>query len=134
MKFLCFLILVFVSGSLFGQKKGKAPANDTIYDQAQVQEGAEFPGGMSGLQEFLAKNVKYPEDCAVEGTQGKVYVEFVIEKNGKISNVKIKRGVYPSLDKESMRVIGLMPKWKPAKNRGQKVRTKYICPINYIIN
>jgi TonB family protein len=127
------LAFIFMSLSVVGQKKGKIPVNDTIYEQPEVEEGAEFPGGQDGLVDFLAKNIKYPIECSSAGIQGKVYIEFIIEKNGKVTNVKIKREIHPLLDKEATRVVTLMPKWKPARKRSQKARSKYILPINYKI-
>lgn len=104
---------------------------DSIYKQEVVDEPAEFPGGMSAMRTFVVNNLKYPSDAMQKNIQGKVFIEFVIEKNGKLSNIKVRRGVYESLDKEAVRVIQIMPDWKPAQHQGQVVRQLYIFPFNF---
>ena len=88
---------------------------------------ATFPGGNMKLPAFIKENLKYPEDA--DGAHGRVIVNFVVEEDGSISDIKVVRGVHPSLDAEAVRVVKLMPKWKPAENRGKPVRTKYMLPI-----
>lgn len=94
-----------------------------------VENMPEFPGG--NVQKWIAKNVKYPVLAQENGIQGKVFVQFVIEKDGGITDVKVLRGVDASLDKEAVRVIQSMPKWKPGKQRGKAVRVSYTLPINF---
>ena len=78
----------------------------------------EFPnGGLQGLMQFLSKNIKYPTIAQENGTQGRVTVQFVVNKDGSIVDAKVIRGVDPYLDKEALRVIGAMPKWKPGMQR-----------------
>lgn len=92
----------------------------------------EFPdGGMSALMEYLSKNIKYPEAAMKKGTQGRVTVQFVVEKDGSITNVKILRGIDPELDKEAIRVISAMPKWKPGTQRGEAVRVRFTVPVMF---
>ena len=88
-----------------------------------------FPGG--DPVRWINKNVKYPVIAQENGIQGKVFVQFVIEKDGSITNVKVLRGVDASLDKEAVRVVQSMPKWKPGKQRGKPVRVSYNVPINF---
>ena len=88
-----------------------------------------FPGG--NVQKWISKNVKYPVLAMENGIQGKVYIQFVIEKDGSITDVKVVRGVDASLDKEAVRVVKAMPKWKPGKQRGKPVRVSYTLPINF---
>ena len=88
-----------------------------------------FPGG--NVQKWIAKNVKYPVLAMENGIQGKVYIQFVIERDGSITDVKVLRGVDASLDKEAVRVVKAMPKWKPGKQRGKPVRVSYTLPINF---
>lgn len=96
-----------------------------------VEEEAGFPGN---VQEWIAKNIKYPESAIELGDQGRVFVQFVVEKNGDVSNVVILRGVSDDLDKEAKRVVKNMPNWKPAKNNGKSVRTYVRLPINFELN
>jgi protein TonB len=91
----------------------------------------EFPGGALELQKWIARAVKYPVIAQENGITGRVYVGFVVNKVGAIENVKIMRGVDPSLDKEAVRVINKMPKWKPGKQRGKAVKVSYTVPINF---
>ena len=96
-----------------------------------VEEMPEFPGGEQALREFIAKNVEYPKVAQEKGIQGKVYVTFVVTKDGSIANATIARGVDPSLDTEALRVVNGLPKWKPGKQRGQFVNVSYTVPINF---
>lgn len=94
-----------------------------------VEDMPMFPGG--NVQKWIAKNVKYPVLAMENGIQGKVYIKFVIERDGSITDVKVLRGVDASLDKEAVRVVKAMPKWKPGKQRGKPVRVSYTLPINF---
>lgn len=95
-----------------------------------VEKMPEFPeGGMAGLMQYLNKNIRYPEAAKKAGVQGRVTVQFVVEKDGSISNVSTLRGMEPDLDKEAIRVISEMPKWKPGTQRGEPVRVRYTVPV-----
>jgi protein TonB len=96
-----------------------------------VEEMPEFPGGDAALRNYLATNVKYPTIAQENGIQGKVYVNFVVGKDGSITMAKIARPVDPSLDKEALRVVNCLPKWKPGKQGGKPVRVSYTVPINF---
>ncbi|MBC7485178.1 MAG: energy transducer TonB [Cytophagaceae bacterium] len=96
-----------------------------------VGEWPEFPGGKGELNKFLSKNVVYPRDAEKKGLFGKVIVSFTVEKTGEIIDVKILKGVSESLDKEAIRVVKLMPKWKAGKNNGVPVNVKFKVDINY---
>lgn len=98
-----------------------------------VEEMPEFPGGEQALNKFLHENVQYPVIAQENGIQGRVYVKFVVNTDGSITNVEIARGVDPSLDKEALRVVRDMPKWKPGKQRGKSVRVSYTVPINFVL-
>lgn len=88
-------------------------------------------GGMSGLMEYLNKNIQYPADAHAKGLQGRVTIQFVVEKDGSITGAKVLRSVDPSLDKEAIRVASAMPKWKPGMQRGKAVRVKYTVPVMF---
>ena len=96
-----------------------------------VEEMPEFPGGMGECMKFLAKNIKYPTIAQENGVQGRVIVQFVVNRDGSIVDPVVMRGVDPHLDKEALRVIGMMPKWKPGKQRGKEVRVKYTVPVMF---
>ena len=96
-----------------------------------VEEMPEFPGGMGEAMKFLAKNIKYPVSAQQAKIEGRVIVQFVVERDGSISDVHTLRGVNPDLDAEAIRVVSLMPKWKPGKQRGKAVAVKYTMPIMF---
>ena len=96
-----------------------------------VEEMPEFPGGMGECMKFLGKNIKYPTISQENGVQGRVIVQFVVNRDGSIVDPVVVRGVDPYLDKEALRVISMMPKWKPCKQRGKAVRVKYTVPVMF---
>ena len=96
-----------------------------------VEEMPEFPGGMGEAMKFLAKNIKYPVAAQQAKIEGRVIVQFVVERDGSISDIHALRGVNPDLDAEAIRVVSLMPKWKPGKQRGKAVAVKYTMPIMF---
>ncbi len=98
-----------------------------------VEEMPEFPGGETALHQYIAKSIKYPVIAQENGIQGRVYVSFVINSKGEVTDIKIARGVDPALDKEAMRVISKMPKWKPGKQRGKAVKVSFTVPINFVL-
>ena len=106
------------------------PEEQTIFEV--VEQMPEFPnGGMAGLLQHLSKNIKYPTISQENGTQGRVTVQFVVNRDGSIVDAKVLRGVDPYLDKEAIRVISSMPKWKPGMQRGKAVRVKYTVPVMF---
>ena len=106
------------------------PEEQTIFEA--VEQMPEFPnGGMAGLMQYLSKNIKYPTIAQENGTQGRVTVQFVVNRDGSIVDAKVLRGVDPYLDKEAIRVISSMPKWKPGMQRGKAVRVKYTVPVMF---
>ncbi|MEQ9230469.1 MAG: energy transducer TonB [Cyclobacteriaceae bacterium] len=96
-----------------------------------VEEMPSFPGGWSEFNKFIAKNVKYPRHAINIGMEGTVYVEFVIEKDGSITDLKVVKGVGAGLDEESIRVMNLVPNFLPGKQRGVPVRVKKVLPIKF---
>ena len=96
-----------------------------------VESQPEFPGGMGELMRFLQKNLRYPAAARQARVQGKVIVEFLVGTDGSISDIKVKHSVCPELDAEAMRVIGLMPKWRPGEQRGKAVSVRYEMPIEF---
>ena len=96
-----------------------------------VEQMPMYPGGYGALMGYLRDNIHYPTVAAENGVQGRVVVGFVVERDGSITDVKILRGVDPSLDREAMRVVKNMPKWTPGKQNGSAVRVKYQVPVSF---
>ena len=109
----------------------KEPEKDDAAIFFAPEEMPLFPGGDQALLNFLSQNIKYPTIAAENGVFGKVTVNFVVNKDGSITDAKILRGVDPALDKEAMRVVCSMPKWKPGKQSGKPVRVSFSVPINF---
>lgn len=93
-----------------------------------------FPGGAAAMQRWIAENVEYPQVAREMGDQGLVYVSFIVEGDGSISDIKISRGVSEELDKEAKRVIRRMPNWTPAENQGKAVKTRCSLPIRFVLD
>jgi len=98
-----------------------------------VEKMPEFPGGTEQLFRYLGKNIEYPPMAKDAGIKGKVYVTFVVDKDGSIKDVKVLRGIGGGCDEEAIRVVKGMPKWNPGKQRGKAVRVQYNLPINFIL-
>lgn len=98
-----------------------------------VENMPEFPGGELALRKFIANAIKYPVIAQENGIQGKVYVNFVVDKDGSVTQARIARGVDSSLDKEALRVVNSLPKWKPGMQRGKPVRVSYTVPISFVL-
>ena len=116
----------------------KAPQHKTTSEPQNTEEVfmvvenmPEFPGGLNACLKFLADHVAYPKEAAEKKIQGRVIVQFVVMKDGSIANARVIRSVDPLLDAEALRVIGLMPKWKPGTQRGQAVNVKFTMPITF---
>lgn len=111
------------------QENTQDASDDTVYEMAEQM--AEFPGGTNAMMKFLQKKLRYPNSASENGIEGRVAVSFVVEKDGSISSATVVKGVNPALDKEALRVVLSMPKWKPAKQAGKNVRFKYTVPITF---
>lgn len=96
-----------------------------------VENMPEFPGGMAELMKYLQKNIKYPTISQENGVQGRVIVQFVVNRDGSIVDPVVLRSVDPYLDKEALRVVSTMPKWKPGEQRGKPVRVKFTLPVQF---
>ena len=102
---------------------------DNVFDE--VDEMPQFPGGMAGMMQYLSQNIRYPQDAREAGAQGRVIVSFIVEKDGSISNARVAKSTYSSLDEEALRVVSAMPNWMPGKQDGQAVRVKYSVPVSF---
>lgn len=110
---------------------GKEPEKEETHTFVDIQ--AEFPGGYQEMARFIAKNTKYPQEDIEMGNEGKVYLRFVVGKDGDIEDVRVTRGVEFSekMNKEAMRVVKSMPKWKPGEINGKAVRSYFDLPVNF---
>jgi periplasmic protein TonB len=111
------------------EEKVVEPEEPKVY--TYVDEPAEFPGGTAALKRYLAENMKYPQTAVELGLEGKCYLQFVVSASGNISNVTVQRGVpdCPECDKEAVRVVKSMPKWRPGKNGGKEVHSTFNLPV-----
>ena len=133
---LCLALLS--AGNIWG---AKPVVTDASADAAQADEVLEvsekmpqFPGGQSGLYRYLSENVRYPYYAEQKRIQGKVIVQFVVDKDGSVTDVKIEKSVHKSLDKEAVRVVKKMPKWIPGEQDGKPVRVLYHMPVNFSLH
>lgn len=104
---------------------------DAAFNMAMVDVRPEFPGGDMAMFKYLMENITYPEDAVKDSIQGRVNVSFVVTANGSIDDIEIRRSISPSLDKEAIRVVKSMPKWRPGEKGGKKVSCQYMLPITF---
>lgn len=124
-----------ISGSIFAQEQENS-AKDKVkagFGVSVVQVQPEFPGGSDSLQSFLKNNLTYPEQAKQERIQGRVYIGFLVDRKGKIKDAKVLSSVHDILDNEAMRVVKLMPGWKPGTAGGSPVDVQYILPVDFIL-
>ncbi len=130
------LILLMLLISVHFTYAYETPTDSTkkamVYDMPEQMP--EYPGGADALDDFLKANIKYPADAKAAKATGKVYVQFIVEKDGTVSEAKIRRGAHKSLDAEALRIVELMPNWKPGSMRGKKVRVRYTLPITFSLS
>ena len=122
---LMMLVLLFSFMTSTAQTK----KNNMVYDVVEVMP--QFPGGQIAMLKYIMENIKYPKQIMEEGIQGRVTVSFIVEKDGRVSNVRLLRSVQPSLDKEAIRVVKSMPKWTPGKQNGKPVRVRFNLPVMF---
>ena len=126
--------LLFLSAFLFALSFGAFAQEEVKVEEevfVVVEEQAEFPGGLDSMYAYIVKNLKYPEAAKEKGIEGRVFVSFIIEKDGSISNVKILRGIGGGCDEAAVEMIKNMPKWKPGTQRGKPVRVQFNLPIKF---
>jgi len=129
---LMFLVVVLFSAGTWQVKAQENKSKDGVY--TEVEEMPEYPGGINALMSEIASGIKYPDEAKKNGIQGKVFVSFVVDEQGKVTNAKIERGVNPALDAESLRVVNGLKTWKPGKEKGEAVKVAYTIPINYTLD
>ena len=144
-----FILPTTIPNKFYGINKGNGKIKQHFYNPMQKEQQPdsaksnevmefyvpevmpEFPGGKKALYKFLSDNIKYPESAKKKKIQGTVWVSFIIEKDGSISHIKVEHGISPELDKEAIRVIKSMPRWKPATLRGKPVRIVSLLPVKF---
>lgn len=114
-----------------GDLIGETPTDEVF---TVVEKMPEFPGGEKALMDFLAKNIRYPETAKDLGIQGTVYISFVVDTYGNITQVETLRGIGGGCDEEAARVVGKMPRWSPGKQGGRAVKVQYRLPIRFALN
>ena len=133
-KLILFISLVLMSWAS-GMAQNPVSNGGNISESEPVMEKpeklAQFPGGMDAYVRFLSSNLQYPEKARHEGVQGKVVLQFIVDKNGYIRNIKVLKSLSPECDKEAIRMVKAMPRWFAAENGGQKVNCLYTCPITF---
>lgn len=122
---LMMLVLLFSFMTSTAQTK----KNNMVYDVVEVMP--QYPGGQIAMLKYLMENIKYPKQIMEEGIQGRVTVSFIVEKDGRVSNVRLLRSVQSALDKEAIRVVKSMPKWTPGKHNGKPVRVRFNLPVMF---
>ena len=133
-RFFTCLTLLLATSVAFSSNYSPAPQDSTvkktgmIYDYPEIMP--QFPGGPDALDAFVKKNLKTPA-AAKENERGKVYVQFIVEKDGSIDEVEIRMGRHKILNDEAIRVVKKMPNWKPGSNKGKKVRVRYTLPMTF---
>jgi protein TonB len=125
-------IPVFIPALTKELKEENSTFNDEIF--VTVEEIPDYPGGGEAMRKFLADHLKYPEMAKSANIQGTVFIAFVVEKDGRMSDIKVVRGIGGGCDEESVRVLKMMPKWKPGKQREQPVRVSFGIPIQFRLN
>ena len=105
--------------------------NDSTKVGKGVEENPSFPGGMEALMEWMSKNLKYPASAQENGIQGRVLVQFVVDKDGTVTEPKVIRPVHPAIDAEALRLMSIMPKWSPGKRDGQPVSVRFTLPVSF---
>jgi len=125
---ICSLVVCLVD--VHAQEQLDGEPDDTVF--LVVENPAEYPGGLDSMFTFIRRHLKYPMSARRSNVEGAVYVAFVIEKNGSVSNISVVKGIHPECDAEAARVVSLFPNWKPGRNKRNKaVRSKFVLPIIY---
>ena len=131
MKNIILIVISFLTAASFSfsQTNTKTEENEKVYTVTEVMP--QFPGGTDALLQFLSKNIKYPEEARKNNISGRVYVTFVVNKSGKVEQVRILRGIGGGCEEEVLRVMSLMPDWSPGTQDGKTVSVQYNLPVNF---
>ncbi len=130
-KLILFVLTISLMSCSIFKKEPKVESVDINKVYTVVEKQPEYPGGADAMFSYLGKTIKYPQAAKEAGVKGKVYVSFVIERNGSISNIKVLRGIGSGCDEEGIKAVKNMPNWTPGEIRNQTVRVQYVLPINF---
>jgi TonB family protein len=136
MKAIWILLFVCLVSSVHAQTADSVSRDTTPEDQRvffAVDQQAEFTGGIDGMTKFLNENIVYPSKARKKKIQGKVFVKFIVEKDGTLSSIEVLKGVHSLLDEEAFRVVSVSPPWIPGKQSGKVVRSQFVLPINFVL-
>ncbi|MDY4789426.1 MAG: energy transducer TonB [Bacteroidales bacterium] len=125
------LIMVFAFSLNVNAQEKKSDNSDVVF--TVVENEAEFPGGVEAMNSFMAENIKYPTLAKQKNIEGKVIISFIVEKNGTLSDIRTIKDIGEGCGDEGVRIVKLMPKWKPAKQKGQPVRQQFLLPISFVL-
>ncbi|MBP1646142.1 MAG: TonB family protein [Bacteroidetes bacterium] len=125
------LIMVFAFSLNVNAQEKKSDNSDVVF--TVVENEAEFPGGLEAMNRFLAENIKYPTLAKQKNIEGKVIISFIVEKNGTLTDIRTIKDIGEGCGDEGVRIVKLMPKWKPAKQKGQPVRQQFLLPISFVL-
>jgi len=129
--YIILFLLAFVKLSSAQAQTNNNELTDTVF-VADVMP--EYPGGNEEMARFIMKNIRYPEIAKDNGIKGKVIIEFVVDKDGYVADVTIKKGIGGGCDEEAMRIVKKMPQWKPATHNGKPINVKMVLPINFSLH
>lgn len=127
--FSAFIVFLLFSKTVLAQKDSLTTGNDSVI--LRVEQMPEFPGGQEALYKFISDNILYPKDARENDIKGKVVVQFIVEKDGSVQNVEVVSGVHPLLDEEALRVVKLLPSFKPGMVNGEPVQVRMKLPITF---
>jgi len=127
----CFFLISFFIAFVANMNLKAETSSDEVF--VMVEQMPEFPGGEQELWNFLSSNMRYPVIAMENNIQGEVVVQFIVEKDGSITDVQVVKSVDPSLDKEAVRMVRIMPKWQAGMQQGKPVRVKYLVPIKFTL-
>ncbi|MCK9321056.1 MAG: energy transducer TonB [Bacteroidales bacterium] len=125
------LVMVFAFSLNVNAQEKKTENSDVVF--TVVENEAEFPGGVEAMNRFMAENIKYPTLAKQKNIEGKVIISFIVEKNGTLSDIRTIKDIGEGCGDEGVRIVKLMPKWKPAKQKGQPVRQQFLLPISFVL-
>jgi periplasmic protein TonB len=126
------LLIIIVSLCLKGvYAQSTEKNNDQSVNVDDLQEKPTFPGGQNAMLAFLGNSIKYPHTAADNGIQGTVIMEFIVSKTGELTDIKVLRSIGGGCDEEAVRVVKLMPKWKPGRHEGKPVNVRYTLPVRF---
>jgi periplasmic protein TonB len=123
-------VFSFLSLNVFGQDQ--TDRDSAIY--TMVEQMPEFPGGQDALFSYIKTNLSYPAEARKNGKEGKVYIKFVVDQEGKITDAAVARGVDPLLDAEALRIVNSLPDWKPGFQGGKAVKVSYMLPFSFTLS